>query len=99
MTCGTQDGVIHLYTPMKAIRRRCLDCCCGSSQEVGLCPVHSCSLFPYRFGKRPGGEKREMTPARQEALRKASEGLLKRRISAQTSQDYEDKLENVPDEG
>ena len=50
MSCGTRNSEIHLYTPMKAIRRRCLDCCCGSSQEVSLCPVHSCSLHPYRFG-------------------------------------------------
>ena len=90
MSCGTKEGEVHLYTPIKAIRRKCLDCCCGSSMEVGLCPVHCCSLHPYRFGKRPGGEKREMTPARQEALRKATEGLLKRRISAPTSQDYEE---------
>jgi hypothetical protein len=99
MTCGTKGGEIHLYTPMKAIRRKCIDCCCGSSQEVGLCHIKDCALHPYRFGRRPGGEKREMTPARKEALRKATEGLLKRRISALTSQNYEDKLENVPDEG
>ncbi len=53
MTCGTKDGKIHLYPPLKAIRRKCLDCCCGSPLEVRLCPVHDCSLYPYRFGKNP----------------------------------------------
>ena len=40
-------------TPMKAIRAKCLDCCCGSFQEVRLCTVEKCPLYPYRFGKRP----------------------------------------------
>lgn len=42
-------------TPMKAIRAKCLDCCCGSFQEVRLCTVEKCPLYPYRFGKRPKG--------------------------------------------
>ncbi len=53
MTCGTKDGEIHLYTPLKAIRRKCLDCMCGSPKEVELCVIPDCSLYPYRFGKRP----------------------------------------------
>lgn len=40
-------------TPMKAIRAKCLDCSCGSAQEVRLCPVKDCPLYPYRFGKNP----------------------------------------------
>jgi len=40
-------------TPMKAIRLKCLDCCCGSSREVKFCPLDNCPLFPYRFGHRP----------------------------------------------
>jgi len=40
-------------TPMKAIRAKCLDCCCGSSNEVRLCPSEDCPLWPYRFGHNP----------------------------------------------
>lgn len=40
-------------TPMQAIRKKCLDCSCGSFQEVKLCPIRTCPLYPYRFGKRP----------------------------------------------
>ncbi len=45
-------------TPVKAIRENCLDCSGGSPKHVTYCPrngVHStrCSLWPYRFGKRP----------------------------------------------
>ena len=99
MSCGTRNGEIHLYTPMKAIRRRCLDCCCGSSQEVGLCPVHSCSLYPYRFGKRPGTVKREATPAQIERLRKAREARLNGRISDSSLSENRETLANAQDEG
>ena len=40
-------------TPMKAIRAKCLDCCCGSSNEVRLCTAEKCPLYVYRFGKNP----------------------------------------------
>jgi hypothetical protein len=40
-------------TPMKAIRKKCLDCSGNSSLEVELCLIKDCSLYPYRFGKRP----------------------------------------------
>ena len=39
--------------PLKAIRERCLDCSAYSYKEVRLCPVKECSLYPWRFGKRP----------------------------------------------
>lgn len=42
-----------MLTPVKAIRAKCLDCCCGQAKEVRLCPLKKCPLFPYRFGKRP----------------------------------------------
>ncbi len=40
-------------TPIKAIRKKCLDCSGGSSKEVDLCPIKDCNLYPYRYGKRP----------------------------------------------
>jgi len=43
-------------TPMKAIRAKCLDCSCYQPKEIRLCPVISCSLWPYRMGKRPKPE-------------------------------------------
>ena len=99
MTCGTKDGEIHTYTPLRAIRRRCLDCCCGSSQEVGLCPVHTCSLYPYRFGKRPGTVKREATPAQIERLKKAREARLNGRILGSSLSGNREILTNAQGEG
>ncbi len=40
-------------TPMKAIRKKCLDCCCGSFTEVALCTIPKCPLYQYRMGRRP----------------------------------------------
>ncbi|MBI5315036.1 MAG: hypothetical protein HZB34_03610 [Nitrospirae bacterium] len=39
--------------PLKAIRAKCLDCCCGSAVEVRRCTVTTCALWPYRLGHRP----------------------------------------------
>jgi len=35
----------------KAIRLKCLDCCCGSLAEVRLCEIRRCPLWRYRLGK------------------------------------------------
>ena len=44
----------RLYeTPIKAIRKNCLDCCCGQHKEIRLCTVKKCPLYAYRFGRRP----------------------------------------------
>lgn len=40
-------------TPLKAIRAKCLDCCCGQSFEVKMCTCTECPLYPYRLGKNP----------------------------------------------
>lgn len=40
-------------TPLKAIRAKCLDCCCWNSYEVKLCAAKKCALYPYRLGKNP----------------------------------------------
>ena len=42
-----------MLTPIKAIRAKCLDCCCGQRNEVVVCPCADCPLYPYRFGKNP----------------------------------------------
>ena len=42
-----------MLTPIKAIRAKCLDCCCGHPSEVRECMAKNCALYPYRMGKRP----------------------------------------------
>jgi len=44
-------------TPMRAIRAKCIDCCCGNMAEVRRCTAEKCPLYRYRMGHRPtGGE-------------------------------------------
>lgn len=35
----------------KAIRLKCIDCCCGNMAEVRKCDIKSCPLWRYRMGK------------------------------------------------
>ena len=55
-------------TPIKAIKEKCLDCMCGSFNEVKLCPSTNCSLYPFRLGKNPNIKKRELTDAQRAEL-------------------------------
>lgn len=42
-----------MATPMKAIRAKCMDCSGDNANEVKLCPITWCPLYPYRLGKNP----------------------------------------------
>lgn len=57
-----------ITNPVKAIRAKCLDCCCGQVNEVKLCPCHDCPLYPFRFGKNPYRQKRELTEEQKAAM-------------------------------
>ena len=54
------------WSPLRAIRAKCLDCCLGSKDEVRLCPATDCPLYPYRMGKNPR-RKSTMTPEQRKA--------------------------------
>ncbi len=55
-------------SPLKAIRLKCLDCSCGSINEVQLCTHTQCPLYSFRLGKNPNA-RHEPTAAQSEALR------------------------------
>jgi hypothetical protein len=50
-------AVTPKYTPgervtrARAIRLKCLDCCCGQQAEVRRCTLKTCPLWTYRLGK------------------------------------------------
>ena len=56
-------------SPLKAIRLKCLECSCGSSNEVKLCPITQCALYPFREGHNPYIAKQEWTEERKAAQR------------------------------
>ena len=41
------------YTPMRAIRAKCLDCVNGQIYEINKCHIEKCPLWIYRTGHRP----------------------------------------------
>lgn len=58
----------EITNPVKAIRAKCLDCCCGSAEEVKLCTCAYCALHPFRLGKNPYRTKREYTEEQKAAM-------------------------------
>jgi len=44
-------------TRAATIRAKCLDCCCGQSNEVLWCTATQCPLYPYRMGYSPTNKK------------------------------------------
>jgi hypothetical protein len=52
-------------TPLRAVRRHCLECCNGSHHEVRNCVATSCPLWIFRHGRRPGAEEKVAAGERQ----------------------------------
>jgi hypothetical protein len=75
--------ILSLYhgekNPLKAIRARCLDCCCQQPSEVRKCVAVNCPSWPFRMGTNPFRAKRVMSPERR---REMAERLLARRPAA-----------------
>ena len=60
-----------ITSPIKAIRKYCLECCKESANEVKLCQAEGCILHPFRFGHNPylKQSRREWTDEEREAQR------------------------------
>jgi hypothetical protein len=68
-------GILSVYhtesNPLRAIRARCLDCCCGSASEVRKCTAVVCPSWAFRLGINPFRAKAELS-AEQRAVRASS---------------------------
>ena len=62
------------FTPLRAIRQQCLDCCGSSIKEVRNCTAKDCSLYPYRFGKNPYRKKKILTEEQKKEISKILKG-------------------------
>ena len=60
---------MEITSPLKAIRAKCIDCCCNQLAEVKLCPSSDCPLYPFRMGKNPFRAKREIPEELLERMR------------------------------
>lgn len=47
------EGAFSNQNYSRAIRAKCLDCCCGQQGEVLRCTVVKCPLWPFRMGTNP----------------------------------------------
>jgi hypothetical protein len=54
--------ILTLYhrekNPLKALKARCLDFCCGVASEVRKCTAVACPSWPFRLGVNPLRSKR-----------------------------------------
>ena len=65
---------------LKAVRAKCLDCCCEQPTEVRKCTAVDCALWPYRLGRNPFN-RRVLTAEQRVAL---SDRMKKFREEART---------------
>jgi hypothetical protein len=65
-------GILSRYhqgkNPLKAIRERCLDCCCGVASEVRKCVSVNCPSWAFRMGTNPFRKKVELAGERKAAM-------------------------------
>jgi hypothetical protein len=65
--CDVPSQILSLnfraQNPSKAIREKCLDCCCANAAEVRKCVAVDCPLWPFRMSTNPFRKKRELSPA------------------------------------
>ena len=57
-----------ITNPVKAIRAFCMECSNGQPSEIKDCPVTKCPLYPFRLGKNPYRQRREMTEEEKQVL-------------------------------
>ena len=58
----------EITNPVKAIRAYCMECSCGQTSEVKECPIVKCPLYPFRMGKNPYRQRREMSEEQKQVL-------------------------------
>ena len=78
-----RDDLPKYRNPVKVIRAKCLDCCCGSAKEVEACPIEKCPLWRWRSGKNPFREKRELSEEQKMAARERLANARERKKSAE----------------
>ena len=52
-----RNSGVEKISPLKAIRKFCIECSGESSYEVERCTSKNCFLYPFRFGYNPFSEK------------------------------------------
>ncbi len=69
-------------SPLKALRLRCVDCCAGSTYEVRACVAVDCPSWPFRMGKNPWREKRQLSDEQRAAMAERGRKLHRRPLES-----------------
>lgn len=85
-------------TPVKAIRAYCLDCMCGSSNEVKVCSCDGkrsalCPLYKYRLGHNPN-IKREYSEEERMRMTERLRNNLRNGVGSPTALGFDDELDD-----
>lgn len=67
-------------SPLKQIRLYCLQCVCGSADEVKRCSIKDCPLWSFRFGKNPF---RTVSEEQKEAFRSRMENYRNNKANSE----------------
>ena len=82
-------GINTKRSLLRVIKLKCLDCCCGSLDEVRNCPcANTCFLHPYRLGKNPF--KPELTDEQRKKLSDRAKVNFKHKPENEDEEDTED---------
>lgn len=49
-------------TRAKAIREKCIDCCCGDKKEIRECTLKDCALWRYRMNYEVNENNKRVVP-------------------------------------
>lgn len=83
------NGIYSKRALTKVIRLKCLDCCCGSADEVKKCTCEkTCFLHPFRFGKNPF--RTPMPEEQRELASKRAKEMFGKKTSDEDETDTED---------
>ena len=75
-------------TPVKAIRKKCLDCSYWQPKEVRLCVVIDCPIYPYRLGHRPDEETIDTLKEFYEENHEPTQGFSPKKATLSNEQDH-----------
>ena len=88
----TEEERAALCSPLKAIRKKCIECCGFSPDEAAKCTCYTCALWDFRFGSNPYKQGRVLTEEEKEAVRERLAKAREARIALdETEDDDEDE--------
>ena len=77
MTPNCPPDQVVAMRPMRAMREKCLDCCCGQAARVRDCTITGCAIWLYRHGRNPNRKGRPGKPLTDAHKDKLAEGRAK----------------------